>query len=107
MACGRIAAGTVGEALDGGGARVLRRARRRFMKAHGKVFLVLGIMQRFWYSSDRRRERFVTMCDDADVQRLTWEAYLNKRLVRRDPMAHLRVFVKDVGHLFGVVPASR
>ena len=107
MACGRIAAETVGEALAANDARVLRKARKRFLKAHGKVFLVLGIMQRFWYSSDKRRERFVTMCDDPDVQRLTWEAYLNKRLVRRDPMAHVRIFVKDVGHLFGIVPASR
>ena len=107
MACGRIAAETVAEALASGDARVLKRARKRFLKAHGKVFLVLGIMQRFWYSSDKRRERFVTMCDDPDVQRLTWEAYLNKRLVRRDPMAHVKIFFKDLGHLIGIVPASR
>ena len=107
MASGRIAAETVAEALATGDARVLRRARRRFLRAHGKVFFVLGLLQRFWYSSDRRRERFVTMCADADVQRLTWEAYLNKRLVRRDPLAHLRVLFKDLGHLVGIVPASR
>ncbi len=29
-----------------------------------------------------RRERFVTICRDVDVQRLTFEAYTNKRLVR-------------------------
>jgi len=28
-----------------------------------------GIMQRFWYSTDKRRERFVHICRDADVQR--------------------------------------
>ena len=102
MACGRIAATTVSEALAGAGAAHLRLARKRFLKAHGKVFLVLGIMQRFWYSSDKRRERFVTMCEDADVQRLTWEAYLNKKLVRRDPVAHLRIFWKDTLHLLGL-----
>jgi len=106
MACGRMVAETVQQALAGEGATHLRRARKRFLKAHGKVFLVLGIMQRFWYSSDKRRERFVTMCEDQDVQRLTWESYLNKRLVRKDPMAHLRIFLKDTAHLLRLVPAE-
>lgn len=106
MACGRIVAETVQEALEGAGAAHLRQARKRFLKKHGKVFFVLGVMQRFWYSSDKRRERFVSMCDDPDVQRLTWESYLNKRLVRRDPMAHVRIFLKDTAHLLGLVPAG-
>jgi geranylgeranyl reductase len=103
MACGRSVAKTADTFLATGNARALRGARRAFLKAHGKVFWVLGMMQWFWYSSDKRRERFVTMCDDADVQRLTWEAYLNKKLVRRDPMAHVRVFLKDTAHLLGIV----
>ena len=69
---------------------------------HGRVFWVLGVMQWFWYHTDKRRESFVTMCMDRDVQRLTWEAYLNKRLVMGDPMAHLRIFVKDTAHLLGL-----
>ena len=72
------------------------------MKAHGRVFFILGMMQRFWYSSDKRRERFVSMCEDKDVQRLTWQAYMHKKLVRSDPMAHLRIFVKDTLHLLGL-----
>jgi len=75
------------------------------MKAHGRVFLILGIMQRFWYSSDKRRERFVSMCEDKDVQRLTWQAYMHKKLVRSSPMAHVRIFVKDTLHLLGLVRA--
>ena len=75
------------------------------LNLHGKVFWVLGIMQRFWYSSDRRRERFVSMCRDPDVQHLTWTAYMNKELVRARPAAHLRIFLKDLGHLFGLVRA--
>ena len=72
------------------------------MKAHGRVFWILGMMQYFWYSSDKRRERFVKMCADPDVQRLTWEAYMNKELVRKEPRAHMRIFLKDLGHLFGL-----
>jgi geranylgeranyl diphosphate/geranylgeranyl-bacteriochlorophyllide a reductase len=86
-----------------GRARELRAARRRFMRMHGRVFFILGIMQRFWYSSDGRRERFVSICRDPDVQRLTWEAYMYKRLVRARPLAHVRIFIKDLLHLFGVV----
>ena len=61
-------------------------------------------MQYFWYRNDKRRERFVKMCADEDVQRLTWDSYMNKRLVRRDPLAHVRIFrVKDTAHLLASI----
>ena len=102
MACGRMAADSVQLFLQTGDARVLKLARKQFMKAHGKVFWVLGIMQRFWYSNDKRRERFVSICADRDVQQLTFEAYMNKELVRARPMAHVRIFFKDMAHLMGL-----
>ena len=101
MESGRLAAEAMVGFLAGADPRVLASARRKFMRAHGRVFWVLGIMQRFWYSSDRRRERFVSMCADPDVQHLTWEAYMHKRLVRARPGAHLRIFFKDLAHLLG------
>jgi len=101
MACGRMAANAVQEALQTQNARALRQARKSFMRAHGTVFMVLGAMQYFWYSKDSRRERFVTMCADPDVQRLTWESYLNKRMVRQDYKAQIKIFFKDLAHLFG------
>jgi geranylgeranyl reductase len=104
MTGGRLAAEAVKEMLATGDARALALARKRFMKAHGRVFMVLGIMQRFWYSSDKRRERFVSICRDPDVQTLTWQAYMHKKLVRAKPMAHMRIFFKDLAHLMGVVP---
>ncbi|MBL8302170.1 MAG: geranylgeranyl diphosphate reductase, partial [Ideonella sp.] len=88
--------------LRTGQASALKLARKRFMKEHGRVFLVLGIMQRFWYSSEKRRERFVKMCEDRDVQQLTFDAYMNKRLVRAKPLAHVKIFFKDVAHLLGM-----
>lgn len=103
MTCGRMVADTVADAIAHNDPSRLKQARKTFLKKHGRVFWVLGIMQRFWYHTDKRRERFVTMCADPDVQRLTWESYLNKRLVRRDPMAHVRIFIKDMGHLLGIV----
>ena len=105
MTGGRLAAGAVGEFLATGDARALALARKRFMKAHGRVFWVLGLLQRFWYSSDARRERFVSLCRDPDIQQLTWQAYMNKKLVRSRPMAHVRIFAKDMAHLLGLVRA--
>jgi geranylgeranyl reductase len=105
MLGGRLAAEAIAEALRSGDARALAGARKRFMAEHGRVFWILGIMQTFWYRSDWTRERFVKMCADKDVQRLTWESYMNKRLVRRDPLAHAKIFFKDLAHLMGLARA--
>lgn len=99
---GKLAAEASLAYLASGQPRDLQLARKRFMKAHGKVFWVLGVMQHFWYSSDKRRERFVSICRDRDVQQLTFESYMNKELARKKPMAHVRIFLKDVAHLFGL-----
>jgi geranylgeranyl reductase len=83
----------------------LKHARKAFMKDHGRVFWILGMMQCFWYSSDKRRERFVKICMDKDVQRLTWEAYMHKKLVKADHAAHIKIFFKDMAHLLGFARA--
>lgn len=100
MLSGRLAANAVAEFVESRNPACLAQARRTFQKAHGRTFAVLGFMQWFWYRSDRFRERFVLICRDPDVQRLTWQAYMNKALVRKDPMAHVRVFFKDLAHIF-------
>jgi len=105
MLGGQLAAEAAAEALRTGDARALGLARKRFMAEHGRVFWILGVMQAFWYRSDWTRERFVKMCADKDVQRLTWESYMNKRLVRRDPLAHIKIFFKDLAHLMGLARA--
>ncbi len=104
MIGGRVAAEAADAFLSTGKPQSLASARKTFMRDHGQVFWILGIMQHFWYRSDKRRERFVSMCDDPDVQRLTWQAYMNKELVRADPAAHMRIFMKDMGHLLGMSP---
>ena len=83
--------------------RALRQARRRFMRAHGQVFFVLRFMQGFWYQSDWRRERFVSICRDVDVQKLTWTAYMTKELVRAKPIVHARIFCKNIAYLTGLI----
>jgi len=102
MVSGQYSGEAASEFLQTGKASALQRAHKRFRREHGKVFFILGIMQRFWYTSDKRRERFVKICEDKDVQHLTWEAYMNKKLVRAKPLAHVRIFFKDMAYLLGL-----
>jgi len=102
MLGGQLAGEAVAEFVETKNPAKLKLARKRFMKEHRMTFLVLGVMQYFWYSTDKRRESFVKMCEDKDVQKLTFESYMNKKLVRKKPMAHLKIFIKDMGHLLGL-----
>ena len=104
MLCGEIVARSVSEAIRTQDARALSGARKVFMKKHGRVFFALGILQGFWYRNDWLRERFVAMCGDPDVQKLTWQAYMDKELVRREKLAHVRVMLKDIAALLGFGP---
>jgi geranylgeranyl diphosphate/geranylgeranyl-bacteriochlorophyllide a reductase len=103
MAGGRVAATAARAALASGRASDLRIARKLFMKEHGTVFRVLRSMQDAYYKSDERRERFVSLCHDVDVQKLTFEAYMNKRLVNARPLAHLKIGLKNLAHLLRLV----
>ncbi|MEM9781558.1 MAG: geranylgeranyl diphosphate reductase [Pseudomonadota bacterium] len=99
---GRVAADAVDEYLATRRPAALKRARKRFMRAHGGVFWILGKMQDYWYGTDERRERFVHLCRDVDIQELTFDAYMNKELVKARPLAHLRIFARNVAHLTGM-----
>ena len=81
----------------------LRLARKLVVKEHGTVFKVLRSMQDAYCKSDERRERFVSLCHDVDVQRLTFEVYRNKKLVNARPLAHLKIGFKNLRQLLGWV----
>ncbi len=106
MVGGRVAATAAAACLASGRVRDLRLARKLFMSEHKTVFRVLASMQNAYYKSDERRERFVSLCHDIDVQRLTFEAYMNKKLVRARPLAHLKIGLKNLAHLTRLVPAA-
>ncbi len=107
MVGGRVAATACAATLASGRVKDLRLARQLFMKEHKMVFRVLGSMQNAYYRSDERRERFVSLCHDVDVQRLTFEAYMNKKLVRARPMAHFKIGIKNLAHLTRLVAPTR
>jgi geranylgeranyl reductase len=103
MMGGRVAAMAAAACLASGRAKDLQLARKLFMKEHKNVFKILQSMQNAYYKSDERRERFVSLCHDVDVQRLTFEAYMNKELVKARPLAHVKIGIKNIAHLTGLV----
>lgn len=107
MMGGRVAGIAAARKLQTGMIKDLGLARKLFMKEHKNVFKVLGVMQDAYYRSDERRERFVSLCHDVDVQRLTFEAYMNKKLVKARPLAHIKIGFKNMAHLTGLVSATR
>ncbi|MEM6304642.1 MAG: geranylgeranyl diphosphate reductase [Pseudomonadota bacterium] len=107
MVGGQVAASAAAACLASGRARDLQLARKMFMREHKQVFRVLGAMQNAYYRSDERRERFVSLCHDIDVQRLTFEAYMNKKLVKARPLAHLKIGIKNLAHLTRLVSETR
>ena len=106
MVGGRVAATAAQAMLASGKAKDLALARKLFMRDHKTVFRVLRQMQDAYYKSDERRERFVSLCHDVDVQRLTFEAYMNKKLVAARPLAHIKIGIKNMMHLTGLVRPS-
>jgi len=107
MIGGVVGATATAATLASGRTKDLQLARKLFMKEHKQVFQVLGAMQNAYYRSDDRRERFVSLCHDIDVQRLTFEAYMNKKLVKARPLAHIKIGIKNIAHLTGLVSAVR
>jgi geranylgeranyl diphosphate/geranylgeranyl-bacteriochlorophyllide a reductase len=70
---------------------------------------VLDILQRVFYRSDATREAFVEMCDDIDVQKLTFDSYLYKTVVPANPFTQLKITAKTIASLLrgnALAPAS-
>ena len=103
---GKEAAHAVEAFLKSSNPADLKLARKKFMAKHQTVFKVLEAMQNAYYKSDDRRERFVSLCHDVDVQRLTFESYMYKKLVKNRPLAHLKIMLKNIAHLTGLVKAT-
>ena len=100
---GRMCAETIVELSDNG-ARIpteadLKQYIKRWDKQYGATYLVLDLLQRVFYRSDATREAFVEMCDDIDVQKLTFDSYLYKTVVPANPLTQLKITAKTIGSL--------
>ncbi|MBE9097900.1 geranylgeranyl reductase [Vacuolonema iberomarrocanum] len=100
---GRVCADTIVE-LTQSGARIpteadLKVYLKRWDKTYGSTYLVLDLLQRVFYRSDATREAFVEMCEDIDVQKLTFDSYLYKTVVPANPLTQLKITAKTIGSL--------
>jgi geranylgeranyl reductase len=89
-------------ASSAGGSRVpteadLKLYIKKWDKLYGPTYKVLEILQNIFYSNDAAREAFVEMCDDKDVQRLTFDSYLYKRVVTMNPWQQLKLTFLTLG----------
>ena len=75
----------------------LKKYLKKWDKKYGATYKVLEILQNIFYSNDGAREAFVEMCDDLDVQRLTFDSYLYKTVVAMKPLQQLKLTFKTIG----------
>jgi geranylgeranyl reductase len=69
----------------------LKQYLKKWDKAYGPTYKVLEVLQNIFYSNDPAREAFVEMCSDKDVQRLTFDSYLYKRVVAMNPWQQIKL----------------
>ncbi len=69
----------------------LKKYLRKWDRKYGTTYAVLSVLQFIFYRSDAAREAFVAMCDDMDVQRLTFDSYLYKKVVAMNPWQQIKL----------------
>ncbi|MCP9809117.1 geranylgeranyl reductase [Cyanobium sp. HWJ4-Hawea] len=82
---------------------------KKWDRQYGATYKVLEILQNIFYRNDAAREAFVEMCDDKDVQRLTFDSYLYKRVVMMNPWQQIKLTLLTLGSVLrgnALAPAS-
>ena len=72
---------------------------KRWDRKYGATYIVLDILQRIFYRTDAAREAFVEMCDDQDVQKLTFDSYLYKKVVMMNPWQQVKLTARTLASL--------
>ena len=72
---------------------------KKFRKLYSPIFFGLQVLQSVYYKSDRLRESFVAICRDKDVQGITFDSYLYKKMVPAPWSVQMKIMAKNVYHL--------
>ncbi len=101
---GRMCAEEIVEASQSGkiipSEKDLKKYLKKWDKKYGTTYKVLEILQNIFYSNDGAREAFVEMCDDMDVQRLTFDSYLYKTVVTMKPWQQIKLTFLTICSIF-------
>jgi geranylgeranyl diphosphate/geranylgeranyl-bacteriochlorophyllide a reductase len=91
MKSGKLAAEVLSQSLDRPTAGVLMRYQRSWWKSYGTMYRFLRWLQQWGYGNERQMEVFTDMCRNRDVQQLTFESYLHKRMAPVPWLAQMRM----------------
>lgn len=80
MKSGKLAAETLIENLQNPSEAALMTYQKRWWKSYGTMYRFLRFLQKWGYGGARQMEVFTDMCQNADVQRLTFESYMFKQM---------------------------
>lgn len=69
----------------------LRRYEKTWWKNYGSMYRFLRGLQKWGYGNARQMEVFTDMCRNKDVQRLTFESYMHKRMTPVPWLAQMRM----------------
>ncbi|NTV06595.1 MAG: geranylgeranyl diphosphate reductase [Chlorobiaceae bacterium] len=77
----------------------LKNYEKEFRKLYAPIFFGLEVLQAAYYRNDRLRESFVAICADDDVQQITFDSYLYKKMVPAPWSTQMKIFSKNIYHL--------
>jgi geranylgeranyl diphosphate/geranylgeranyl-bacteriochlorophyllide a reductase len=72
---------------------------KQFRGLYAPIFFGLQVLQSVYYKNDRLRESFVAICEDRDVQEITFDSYLYKKMVPAPWSVQMKIMAKNVYHL--------
>lgn len=109
MKSGKMAAEVLAENLTNPRAALLQHYEREWWRAYGGMYRFLRWLQRWGYGNERQMEVFTDMCRNTDVQQLTFESYMHKRMTPVPWLAQMRmtadILASQLRHY--VLPAPR
>ena len=77
----------------------LKNYENEFRKLYAPIFFGLEVLQAVYYRNDRLRESFVAICADNDVQQITFDSYLYKKMVPAPWSTQMKIFSKNIYHM--------
>ena len=72
-------------------AHALRRYEREWWRSYAGMYRFLRWLQQWGYGNERQMEVFTDMCRNIDVQQLTFESYMHKRMAPVPWLAQMRM----------------
>lgn len=91
MKSGKQAALTLIDVLPDVSEKALRQYENIWWKEYRTMYRFLQWLQKWGYGNERQMEVFTDMCRNKDVQQLTFESYMHKRMTRVPWVAQMRM----------------